>query len=119
MVIVASNIGIMGMADRTAYTTSKGALVNFTRSIAIDYAKDNIRVNAIAPGAINTEMVKVFFEKHASAEFRKEVEAMHALNRFAEPIEIAKAILFMACDESSYATGAVFSIDGGYTCGKW
>jgi len=118
IVNVSSSIGLMGMADRIAYTTSKGAVINFTRSMAMDYAGLNIRVNAIAPGAIWTEMVTEFFKKHASEEFKQEIYRMHALNRFAEPLEIAKAILFLAGDDSSYATGAVFSVDGGYTCGK-
>jgi len=115
---VASSIGLVGMADRLAYTTSKGAIINFTRSMALDYVDYHIRVNAIAPGGTYTEMVKEFFEKHASEEFKKEVYKMHVINRLAEPIEIAKPILFLACDDSSYANGAIFSVDGGYTCGK-
>jgi len=115
---IASNIGIMGMAGRIAYTTSKGAIVNFTRSMALDYAPFNIRVNAVAPGAMNTEMVKEFFEINNDPEFKKQICSMHALNRFAEPDEIAKAILYLASDDSSYATGSVLVIDGGYTCGK-
>ena len=115
---VASNIGLVGMADRIAYTTSKGAIINFTRSMALDYAKYNIRVNTISPGAMNTEMVIEFFKEHGSEEFKKQVSAMHALNRFAEPEEIAKAILFLASGDSSYATGSTLVIDGGYTCGK-
>ncbi len=115
---VASSIGLMGMADRLAYTTSKGAIINFTRSMALDYVDYHIRVNAIAPGGTYTEMVKEFFKKHASEEFKKEVYKMHVINRLAEPIEIAKPILFLACDDSSYANGAIFSVDGGYTCGK-
>lgn len=118
IVNVASNIGLTGMAGRIAYTTSKGAVVNFTRSLALDCAPLGIRVNAIAPGAIYTEMVDDFFRQHPSEEFKKNIMAMHAMNRFSEPIEIARAILFLASDDSSYATGAIFSVDGGYTCGK-
>jgi meso-butanediol dehydrogenase / (S,S)-butanediol dehydrogenase / diacetyl reductase len=114
---VASNIGLTGMAGRIAYTTSKGAIVNFTRSMAMDYAKNKIRINAIAPGGINTDMVIDFFKQY-SEDFKQQVYAMHALNRLAEPEEIAKGILFLASDESSYATGSVLVIDGGYTCGK-
>jgi NAD(P)-dependent dehydrogenase (short-subunit alcohol dehydrogenase family) len=115
---VASSIGLMGMAKRLAYTTSKGAVVNFTRSMAMDYVEDNIRVNAIAPGGIYTEMVDEFFKRHASEEFKREIFKMHVINRLAKPIEIAKPILFLASDDSTYANGAVFSVDGGYTCGK-
>jgi NAD(P)-dependent dehydrogenase (short-subunit alcohol dehydrogenase family) len=118
IVNVASNIGIMGMANRVAYTTSKGAVLNFTRSLALDCARDNIRVNAVAPGAILTDMVEDYLKTQPSQEFRRSIERLHALNRFARPIEIAKSILFLAGDESSYATGAIFSVDGGYTCGK-
>lgn len=117
IVNVSSNIGVVGMSGRIAYTTSKGAVINFTRSMAMDYAKYNIRVNTIAPGAINTDMVIEFFKNYPK-EFREKVCAMHALNRLAEPIEIANAILFLASDESSYVTGSVMAVDGGYTCGK-
>ncbi|MGQ9569541.1 MAG: SDR family NAD(P)-dependent oxidoreductase [Thermodesulfovibrionales bacterium] len=115
---IASSIGLMGMARRLAYTTSKGAVVNFTRSMAMDFVDYNIRVNAIAPGGTYTEMVAEFFKKHASEEFKKEVYKMHVLNRLAEPIEIAKPILFLASGESSFVNGAIFSVDGGYICGK-
>jgi NAD(P)-dependent dehydrogenase (short-subunit alcohol dehydrogenase family) len=119
IVNVASNIGLMGMNRRVAYTTSKGAVINFTRSVAIDCAPLGIRVNAIAPGAINTEMVQQFFAGHPDKGYRAEIESWHALNRFAEPAEIARSILFLACDDSSYATGMTLSVDGGYTAGKW
>jgi NAD(P)-dependent dehydrogenase (short-subunit alcohol dehydrogenase family) len=119
IVNVASNIGLMGMNRRVAYTTSKGAVVNFTRSVAIDCAPLDIRVNAIAPGAIDTEMVRKFFEGHADKGYRAEVESWHALNRFAKPAEIARGILFLASSDSSYATGMTLSVDGGYTAGKW
>ena len=119
IVNVASNIGLMGMGRRVAYTTSKGAVVQFTRSVAIDCAPLGIRVNAIAPGAINTVLVQQFFAGHADKGFRRQVEGWHALDRFAEPLEIARGILFLACTDSSYATGSVLSMDGGYTIGKW
>ena len=119
IVNVASNIGLMGMGRRVAYTTSKGAVVQFTRSLAIDCAPLGIRVNAIAPGAINTVLVQQFFAGHQDKGFRKQVEGWHALNRFAEPLEIARGILFLASADSSYATGSVLSMDGGYTIGKW
>jgi NAD(P)-dependent dehydrogenase (short-subunit alcohol dehydrogenase family) len=115
---VASSIGLMGMANRLAYTTSKGAVVNFTRSMAMDYVDFKIRVNAIAPGGIFTEMVNEFFKRHASEDFKKDIFKMHVINRLAQPIEIARPILFLACDDSSYVNGSVFSVDGGYTCGK-
>ncbi len=115
---VASSIGLMGMANRLAYTTSKGAVINFTRSMAMDYVDYNIRVNAIAPGGIYTEMVDEFFKRHASEEIKKEILKMHVINRLADPIEIAKPILFLASDDSTYANGAIFSVNGGYTCGK-
>lgn len=114
---VSSSIGVVGMAGRIAYTTSKGALINFTRSMALDYAKYNIRVNAVAPGGINTDMVIDFFKQYPE-EFKLKIYAMHPLNRLAEPEEIAKGILFPASDDSPYSTGSVLTLDGGYTCGK-
>jgi len=114
---VSSSIGMVGMPGRIAYTTSKGAIINFTRSMALDYAKYNIRVNTVAPGGINTDMVVEFFKKFPE-EFKLKIYEMHALNRLAEPEEIANAILFLASDESSYVTGSVLAVDGGYTSGK-
>jgi NAD(P)-dependent dehydrogenase (short-subunit alcohol dehydrogenase family) len=115
---VASNLGLMGAAGRIAYPTSKGAVINFTRCMALDYAGHNIRVNSVAPGAIDTEMTKNFFKEQGSEEFMRQNRALHPLDRFAEPLEIAKGILFLASDDSSYATGSVLVLDGGYTCGK-
>jgi NAD(P)-dependent dehydrogenase (short-subunit alcohol dehydrogenase family) len=118
IVNIASNLGIMGAKNRVAYPTTKAAIVNFTRCMAMDYAEHNIRVNAVAPGAILTKMTINFFKEVNDPEFEKENKAMHIMNRFAQPEEIAEAVLFLASGKSSYCTGSVLSIDGGYTCGK-
>lgn len=118
IVNVSSNLGLMGAEGRVAYPTSKAAIINFTRCLALDYAKYNIRVNAVAPGTIGTEMTMDFFKKKHSEEFIRENRALHPLNRFAEPEEVAKGILYLAADDSSFVTGSVLSIDGGYTSGK-
>lgn len=118
IVNVSSNLGSMGARGRIAYPTTKAAVNNFTRCMAMDYARFGVRVNAIAPGAIDTEMTRNFFKSINSEEFILTNRAMHALNRFAEPEEIARGVLFLACNDSSYMTGAVLAMDGGYTCGK-
>ena len=115
---VASNLGLVGAAGRIAYPTTKAAVINFTRCMALDYAKENVRVNAIAPGAIRTEMTIDFYRQMGSEDLAERDRAMHPLGRLAEPEEIARGILFLACDDSSYATGSVLAVDGGYTCGK-
>jgi NAD(P)-dependent dehydrogenase (short-subunit alcohol dehydrogenase family) len=117
IVNVSSNLGIMGAKGRVAYPTTKAAIANFTRCMAMDYAEHNIRVNAVAPGAITTELTLNFF-KERGKQFVEENRAQHTLNRFAEPKEIAQSVLFLASDMSSYCTGSLLSADGGYTCGK-
>jgi 3-oxoacyl-[acyl-carrier protein] reductase len=117
IVNVSSNLGLMGAKGRVAYPTTKAAIANFTRCMAMDYAEHNIRVNAIAPGAITTELTMNFF-KERGEKFVEENKAQHILNRFAEPEEIAQSALFLASDMSSYCTGSMLSADGGYTCGK-
>ncbi len=94
------------------YPHSKGGVVNATRDMAIGLAKSNIRVNAVCPGFTHTEMTRRTSE---NPEMYDRVVALHPIGRFAQPIEIARAILFLASDEASFITGACLVVDGGFT----
>ena len=94
--------------DNTSYTVSKHGIAGLTRAAAMDGAKDGIRVNAVAPGVVNTEMVKAH-----SPEVRDRISGMIPLGRYAEPDEIADLILFLASGRASHITGEVVNINGG------
>lgn len=109
-----SESGITGSPYHPGYCASMGAVVNFTRAMALSHAPDKIRVNAICPGCIPTEVLETFLN---TVEDRQKVtdELMndHPLG-FGETVDIANAALFLASDESKYVTGAILSVDGGY-----
>ena len=94
------------------YPHSKGGVVNATRDMAVGLAKSNIRVNAVCPAFTVTEMTRGTRENQ---EMYDKIVALHPIGRFAEPIEIARAVLFLASDEASFVTGASLVIDGGFT----
>jgi len=96
-----------------AYTAAKGALISLTKSIAIQFAKDNVRCNIIHPGIVDTPLQAPYL----TAEIRKEFETGIPLGRIARPREIAYVALFLASDESSFMTGAELVVDGGFTAG--
>lgn len=102
-----------------AYVTSKGAVLQLTRALAVRYGRDNIRVNAVCPGFIETDMVdEALVAMSDSSEEREEIrkagEEAHALGRFGTSEEVANAVLFLASDESSFITGSPLHVDGGY-----
>ena len=94
------------------YPHSKGGVVNATRDMALGLAKSNIRVNAVCPAFTETEMTR---GTRDNPEVYDKIVALHPIGRFAQPIEIARAILFLASDEASFVTGACLVIDGGFT----
>ncbi|HPU44389.1 MAG TPA: SDR family oxidoreductase, partial [Dictyoglomaceae bacterium] len=95
---------------------SKGALISLTKSMAIDYAKENIRVNAVCPGTTFTKGLEERFKKLPNPEESlREMSERRPLGRLGKEEEIAFAILFAACDEAAYMTGSIISIDGGAT----
>jgi NAD(P)-dependent dehydrogenase (short-subunit alcohol dehydrogenase family) len=109
----ASFVAILGAATpQIAYTASKGAVLAMTRELAVIHARENIRVNALCPGPLRTELLMKFL----NTEEKKQRRLVHVpMGRFGESKEMAKAALFLASDESSYTTGATFLADGGIT----
>lgn len=102
-----------------AYVASKGAVLQLTRALAVRHGRDNIRVNCVCPGFIETDMVGVALSAWTdSAEAKEEIlkgaAAAHLLSRLGKPEEVAHGILFLASDESSFVTGAPLHVDGGY-----
>ncbi len=113
---VSSEAGIVAIKNQVAYNTSKAGLISLTKSIALDFASQNIRANCVCPGTTQTPLVAFVLAKQADPErARREVEKIRPANRLGKPEEIAYGILYLASDESPYATGAVLSVDGGYT----
>jgi len=109
----ASFVARLGAATpQIAYTASKGAVLAMTRELAVIHARENIRVNALSPGPLRTELLMSFLD----TEQKKQRRLVHVpMGRFGEAEEIARAALFLACDESSYVTGTEFLVDGGLT----
>jgi NAD(P)-dependent dehydrogenase (short-subunit alcohol dehydrogenase family) len=113
---VSSVIGLVGARNRLAYSASKGAVTLLTKSMALDHAAENIRVNCICPGIVETELVSEFITKAPDPEAaRKQRVGLHPLGRFGNPEEIAHLAVYLASDESAWVTGAAFPIDGGYS----
>ncbi|MSR84020.1 MAG: glucose 1-dehydrogenase [Candidatus Latescibacteria bacterium] len=109
----ASFVALLGAATpQLAYTASKGGVLALTRELAVVHAREKIRVNALCPGPLRTELLM----KYLDTEEKRQRRLVHIpMGRFGEAIEIARAALFLASDESSYLTGATFSVDGGIT----
>ena len=106
--------GIRGIKNMLAYSASKGAIVTFTASLALDLAKYKIRVNAIAPGAVDTKMVwSLKKEINSDNKFNQRIKETHPIGRIATPEEIANAVIFLAGEKSSFITGITLPVDGG------
>lgn len=116
---LSSVVGLTGIANRVAYGASKGAVTIMTRCMASDLGREQIRVNCICPGIVETEMVADFIRKAPDPEAaRKSRLGLHPIGRFGQPSDIASCAVYLASDESSWVTGAAFPIDGGYTAAK-
>lgn len=115
IVNVASQLAFVGARNFVAYTASKGAVVNLTRSMALDHAADGIRVNALCPGAVDTPLLRRQFEDSDGPQgTMADLAALHPMGRIGKPEEIARATVFLSCDDSSFMTGASLVVDGGY-----
>ena len=111
-----SILSVVGLPGQGAYGPSKGAVAQITRQMAIDYAADNIRVNAICPGTVDTPMLhKAAAQSDDAEQFMDELRSAHPLGRVAAPEEIAQFYRFLASDHARFFTGAVLMIDGGFT----
>lgn len=110
---VASFVALLGAATpQLAYTASKGGVLSMTRELAVIHAREGIRVNALCPGPLRTELLM----KVLNTEEKRQRRLVHIpMGRFGEAVEIAQSALFLASDESSYVTGATFTVDGGIT----
>jgi len=116
---LASIGGIVGIRDRLAYCTTKFAVVGLTKCLALDHAKEGIRVNCICPGRVETPFVAARLKEYPDPEKAwQEMAATQALGRMGKPDEIAQAALYLASDESAFVTGTAFMIDGGWSAGK-
>jgi NAD(P)-dependent dehydrogenase (short-subunit alcohol dehydrogenase family) len=109
----ASFVAILGAATpQLAYTASKGAVLSMSRELAAIHARENIRVNALCPGPLQTELLM----KYLNTEEKKQRRLVHIpMGRFGQAVEIAKAALYLASDDSSFVTGTEFLVDGGIT----
>jgi NAD(P)-dependent dehydrogenase (short-subunit alcohol dehydrogenase family) len=112
IVNVASIYGLVGAPSATAYATAKGGIINMTRSVAVDYASDGVRVNSICPGFVETPMTQPAFEDETFYEY---VRGQTPIGRVAQPEEIAGLAAFLASDMASYITGVNVPVDGGWT----
>jgi len=104
--------GIVGTVGVGAYNASKGGVSTLTKAAALECAQDNIRVNSIHPGHIETPMIA---QRIATEELRSQLVAKYPVGHLGEPLDIANAVLFLASDESKFMTGAELVVDGGYT----
>lgn len=115
IVMIGSQLAFAGGRSNAAYLASKGALVSLARSMAVDHAKDGIRVNVLVPGAIDTPLLDRAFARAADpAGARSASVARHPLGRLGRPEEMARAIRFLLSDDASFTTGACLSAEGGW-----
>jgi len=109
---IGSVLSTLGARNRVAYAASKGAVLAMTRAMALDHAAEKVRVNCICPGIVETEMVARFSMDESA---RRQRLTWHPLGRFGQPDDIAGLAVFLASDESAWTTGAMFTVDGGYS----
>ncbi len=122
IVLMGSDQALVGKASSSVYGMTKGAVGQLTKSTAIDYAPFNIRVNCICPGTIQSPLldraVQQFVAKtgQETAAVYSSLDTVQPMGRIGQPEEIAKAVRFLLSDDSSFATGSLLAVDGGYTC---
>jgi NAD(P)-dependent dehydrogenase (short-subunit alcohol dehydrogenase family) len=112
---IASTLGIVAARNRAAYAPSKGAVILLTKAMAVDHGHENIRVNAICPSLVETDLSAAIINQAADpAAVRRERTAAHPIGRLGRPEDIAGLAVYLASDESSWVTGTVVPVDGGY-----
>lgn len=118
IVITSSVAGVRGAADVSAYIASKHAVIGIMRTAALEMAPMKIRVNTVNPAPVDTRMMRSLeqgFQPDDPGQVKEMMSAMVPLQRYAEPVEVAKLMLFLASEESSYCSGGVYMVDGGMT----
>lgn len=114
IVCLSSISGVAGQKGQATYGPAKFVATGLTKHLAVELAEQGIRVNAVAPGTINTERVQRLPDEPGGPEYLEAIVAQHPMGRLGEPVEVAAAILFLASDDASFVTGAVLPVDGGF-----
>jgi NAD(P)-dependent dehydrogenase (short-subunit alcohol dehydrogenase family) len=115
IIITSSGAGVKGSPGTAPYNTSKHAVIGLMRCAALEYAKDNIRVNTVNPGPVDSRMMRSIGDGYGieTEKFHETITAATPLGRYCKPAEISPMMLFLASDEASYCTGSVYMVDGG------
>jgi NAD(P)-dependent dehydrogenase (short-subunit alcohol dehydrogenase family) len=119
IVNLASIASVIGLADRFAYSMSKGAVLTMTYSVATDYVKKGIRCNCVTPGRVHTPFVDGYLKKNfpgREAEMFDKLSAYQPIGRMGKPSEVASLVLYLASDEAAFITGSAYAVDGGVAC---
>jgi NAD(P)-dependent dehydrogenase (short-subunit alcohol dehydrogenase family) len=114
IVCLSSISGVAGQARQSTYGPAKFVASGLAKHLAVEWATHGIRVNAVAPGTINTERVQRLPEEPGGREYLEAIKAAHPMGRLGEPSEVAEAIVFLASDQASFITGVVLPVDGGF-----
>jgi NAD(P)-dependent dehydrogenase (short-subunit alcohol dehydrogenase family) len=115
IVNLASTLGVTAAPNRPAYVASKHAVVGLTKELGLELGQQRIRVNAVGPGVTRTALTERYFQDSTTADT---IRSIHAMHRWGEAEEVARAILFLASDEASFITGTTLMVDGGWTAGR-
>ncbi len=113
IVNMSSAAGLIGLAGSPIYAASKHAVLGLTKSVALEYAKVGVRINAVSPGAVETDLLERVFKDNPQV--REQVMAMHPIGRAGKPEEIASAVVWLCSDGASFVTGQTLALDGGFT----